>query len=96
MKRDVCRIDFSRVGNEDLLRIKFYGLLDTYCVPFKSEGNLFRLMAKLKSFPPIKSLLREFCRVSCATSLNFRMDLQRNSATRIFLPFLEELIKILF
>lgn len=52
MKRDVCRIDFSRVGNEDLLRIKFYGLLDTYCVPFKSEGNLFRLMAKLKTFHP--------------------------------------------
>lgn len=62
MKRDVCRIDFSRGWNEDLLRIKFYGLLDTYCVPFKSEGNLFRLMAKLKTFPPIKSLLREFCR----------------------------------
>lgn len=71
MKRDVCRIDFSRGWNEDLLRIKFYGLLDTYCVPFKSEGNLFRLMAKLKTFPPIKSLLREFCRVSMCHEFEF-------------------------
>lgn len=95
MKRDVCRIDFSRVGNEDLLRIKFYGLLDTYCVPFKSEGNLFRLMAKLKTFRS-NLCYGNFAAFPCATSLNFRMDLQRNSATRIFLPFLEELIKILF
>lgn len=93
MKRDVCRIDFSRVGNEDLLRIKFYGLL--YCVPFKSEGNLFRLMAKLKTFRS-NLCYGNFAAFPCATSLNFRMDLQRNSATRIFLPFLEELIKILF